>query len=123
MSTYGLSNGLTYAAVLVGSVALVGCNAISGADGIELSDSALMRGDDDPVRLPTPGTQHMECAYPEPSQPTTGILPGWTVHDYLQWEGYIPGESSPGTRDITDFYDCYGGKGIHAIMFETTGLG
>jgi predicted small secreted protein len=123
VSTYGMSNGLKCAAVLVGSVALAGCNAISGADDIDLSDSALVGGDNGPMRPPTPGTQLMECAYPEVAAEYYGILPGKTLYDWHDWEGYIPGQSSHGVRAITDFYDCYGGKGIDAIMFETSGFG
>jgi len=53
------------------------------------------------------------CVYP--SGPY-GTKQGNIVSPDLSWETYAPGSASPTTVKSTDFFDCDGSKGIHAVQ-------
>jgi hypothetical protein len=61
-----------------------------------------------------------DCEYPGGPY---GVAEGDTVPPTLSWEGYAPGASSPSTIAVTDFFDCDGTRGIHALYFDTSQFG
>lgn len=141
---------------------LLACNAVTGADGILLSDDDFNdtssggvggSASTGPTTGPNSGattnstttagattntstasstatasntsstassSSSSSCQYPAGPY---GVKQGDTVPPTLSWEGYRPGDSSPSTFDIEEFFDCDGTKGINALMIETSQYG
>ena len=92
----------------------MGCNLVTGVDGVEFDEPAVSAGD------PSlgPGPKHlMNCAY-SPAAP--GVDVGMQLPSSLAWQGYLAYEplDAHTTLNVTDLYDCMGTKGVHAIVFE-----
>jgi thiol-disulfide isomerase/thioredoxin len=137
---------LTAAALL--AAAAGACNAVTGADGLSLDEQALAAdattsgGDGTDATTTTgaggaantgtstgtdtgtdtgtatgTGGAPSACVYPPAP---FGKSQGKTVPSTLKWQGYAEGATEPGTVSITDYYDCDGSKGIHAVLLDTS---
>jgi hypothetical protein len=58
------------------------------------------------------------CVYP--SGPY-GVTVGKVLNPNLQWQGFIPGATTPSTVTPADVYDCDGSKGINAVVVDSSG--
>ena len=108
--------------VMAGALALGGCNSLSGADDIELTDDdGTVAGQQPPILPPMPQPAHMGCAYP--GDVSYGVSEGQTVPATLTWQGYRPYATEPDAISVGELFDCDGDKGVDAVMFETTQYG
>ena len=116
------SNFPRYVGLIV-CAGLVGCaapldndtddNRFEAADGVDEVAPVQTIGTNEPS--PT----QIDCAYP----PGTGVAQGQVVPSSTGWEGYAPGSDVPEHIDISQFYDCVGSKGVHAIFYDTSQYG
>jgi hypothetical protein len=108
------------AAILALAAPMIGCNNLIGNDEIDTEGEGANAG-----RQATPddvqgGPLALNCAYaPDPA--SIGTAKDKYLSAAKNWQGWKAGTtdfSSPATINATDFYDCNGSKGVHAIVFE-----
>lgn len=90
-----------------------GCNSLTGADGLQIDEAAGGGGAGGATTTPTP---HVECTYP-----TTGFspMPGGVMPNH-SWQGFVDDSTEPTEVKLSDFYDCDGYKGIHALLVDVS---
>ena len=119
--------GAGFGIVALATVGLVGCAPVEVDEDADSNRNAFLDGVEEP-NTPAPPPVEVTCAYPE----GTGIAQG-NIVPYVKganpdgrnmsWEGYAPGGTMPEKVYISDFYDCDGSRGIHAVFFTTSQYG
>jgi len=71
---------------------------------------------------PSPGPA-TTCAYPPPNADGYGVAVGSIVPGDYSWIGYAPGDDTPRRVTASEFHDCHGDKGVHAVLFDTAQYG
>ncbi len=61
-----------------------------------------------------------QCEYPAGPY---GVGMNQTVPPTLTWQGFAPGAATASTIRMSDFHDCDGTRGIHALYFDTSQFG
>ncbi|MFP6686380.1 MAG: hypothetical protein VB934_16795 [Polyangiaceae bacterium] len=108
---------LRFAPLLAGGLTLLACGSAEGPP----SDSNRGESIDYASRIAvewTPAPTTLACPYPNTSQP--GATEGATVPSHLAWQGFDIQSSVPGNVPVTNFFDCDGSKGFHALIFDTS---
>ena len=108
------------------AIGLVGCSPTQVDEDSDDNRNVYMDGVTEP-NTPAPPNVEMTCAYPK----GTGVAQGDIVRlkDYqnpsglMAWEGYGPNGIEPETFYISDFLDCDGSRGIHAVFITTSQYG
>ena len=69
----------------------------------------------------TPAPARLACPYPTTG--TMGAKEGNTVPSNLTWTGYDIQSNVEGPVPVTNYFDCDGSKGYHALLFDTSRYG
>ncbi len=112
---------------LVAAGLVAGCNSLTGVEDVNVDQGSQepgatnpnntgnnAAGSEDAVQGPVVA---LNCAY-SPANP--GVTKGKDLPASKHWQGFAAGSTDSMPIDInsTDFYDCTGTKGVHAVVYE-----
>lgn len=106
---------------LVVMLGAAGCSSSSSGSGDTVVDSGATAPAQDSAAPSTdaaPDAPANGCVYPAGPY---GITVGKVLNPNLQWQGFLPGATSPSTVSVSDLYDCDGSKGINAVVVDSSG--